>query len=29
MTHPKFQAMFRQVAPVTAAKVEQAAPAFC
>jgi hypothetical protein len=29
MTHPKFQAMFRQVAPVTAAKVEQAAAAFC
>jgi P-aminobenzoate N-oxygenase AurF len=29
MTHPKFQAMFRQVAPMTAAKVEQMAPAFC
>ena len=29
MTHPKFQAMFRQVAPMTAAKVEQVAPAFC
>ena len=29
MTHPKFQAMFRQVAPITAAKVEQMAPAFC
>jgi P-aminobenzoate N-oxygenase AurF len=29
MTHPKFQAMFRQVAPMTAVKVEQMAPAFC
>jgi hypothetical protein len=29
MTHPKFQAMFRQVAPITAARVEQMAPAFC
>ena len=29
MTHPKFQAMFRQVAPMMAAKVEQVAPAFC
>ena len=29
MTHPKFQAMFRQVAPITAARVEQMALAFC